>query len=286
MTTHKPLLVGSHISAAGGLYKAIERAESIGCTVFQMFTKSNRSWFEKSITEEAAQQFKETLAATPTIQAIVVHASYLINIGSPEEDKAALSAKALLDEVRRCHQLGIKYLVLHPGSHLKSGEEVCLKRVADALDTVLEQSEGVSIALETMAGQGTNVGYTFEQLAAIRQQCTHKRRVSFCLDTCHVFSAGYNIATPEGYEKTIQAFDAIIGLEHLIAIHINDSTKGLDSRVDRHAPLGTGKIPLATFSLIMNDKRLADVPKILETPSDPAMKLWAAEIKLLKGMVA
>ena len=286
MTARKPILVGSHISAAGELYKAIERAASIDCSVFQMFTKSNRSWFDKPITEQAAQQFKKTLAATPSIKSVVVHSSYLINIGSPEADKAEQSTKALLDEVHRCHQLGIKLLVLHPGSHLKSGEEGSIKRIAAALDTVLEQSEEVSIVLETMAGQGTNLGYTFEQLAAIRQQATHKRRISFCLDTCHVFSAGYDITTPEGYEKTITAFDTIIGLEHLTAIHLNDSQKGLASKVDRHAPLGTGRIPLATFSLIMNDKRLAEIPKLLETPSDPDMKLWAAEIKLLRGMVA
>jgi deoxyribonuclease-4 len=286
MTAHKTILVGSHVSAAGELYKAIERAASIDCSAFQIFTKSNRSWFDKPITEQAAAQFKDTLAATPTIKSVVVHSSYLINIGSPEEDKAKQSTKALLDEVRRCQQLGIKLLVLHPGSHLKSGEEDSLKRIATALDTVLEQSEGVSIVLETMAGQGTNLGYTFEQLAAIRQQCAHKRRVSFCLDTCHVFSAGYDITTTEGYEKTITAFDSIIGLEHLTVIHLNDSQKGLASKVDRHAPLGTGHIPLATFSLIMNDKRLTQIPKLLETPSDPDMKLWAAEIKLLKGMVA
>jgi len=277
-------VVGSHISASGGLYKAIERGESIGCTAMQIFTKSNRSWFDKAITTEDATKFKQA-AQNSSIQSIVVHAAYLINLGASKPETAATSTKSLLHEIERCTQLGIKYLVIHPGSHTGSGEEVCIKQIAHNLDVVLEKTEGVMILLETAAGQGTNVGYTFEQLAAIRALSTHKRRIGYCLDTCHVFCAGYDISTKDGYEKTIKDFDNILGLEHLKAIHVNDSTKPCGSRVDRHAPLGEGTIPLKTFELMMRDKRLADIPKILETPSDEEMLLWTKEIKMLKGMI-
>lgn len=282
MSRTKNILVGSHISIAGGLHKAIERGESIDCTVMQIFTKSNRIWFDKKISDAEAEQFK-IAAKKSSIQSIVVHAGYLINIGSNKEKTEKLSTNALIDELNRCKQLGLKYLILHPGSHTGAGEEVCIQQIARNLDLVLEKSEGsVTILLETMAGQGTNIGYTFDHLEKIRSLTHHKKHIGFCLDMCHVFCAGYDIATEAGYKKTLHDFDAILGLEHLHAIHVNDSQTACNSRVDRHAPLGEGKIPIQTFKFLMNDKKLTHVPKILETPSDPQMHLWTEEIKLLK----
>lgn len=284
MSAQHLLLVGSHISVAGGHDLAIERGESIGCSAMQIFTKSNRMWFDKKITDEQAERFIQA-AKKSTIQSIIVHAGYLINLGSKDQTTAEKSAKALLDEVHRCEQLGLKILVLHPGSHVGAGEEKAIEQIAHNLDFVIEQSTGdVIIALETMAGQGSNVGYTFEQLAQIRALSKHKKNLGVCLDTCHIFCAGYDITTTKSYDYTIKKFDEIIGLEHLKAIHLNDSHKPCGSRLDRHAPLGEGTIPLETFSLIMNDKRLRNIPKVLETPSDPEMHLWAKEIKLLKSM--
>lgn len=278
-------LVGSHISTAGGLHKAFERGQSIGCSAMQIFTKSNRQWFEKNITDKEAELFKQT-AKESTIKSVIVHAGYLINIGSSKKLTAAQSTKSLLGEVHRCQQLDLKYLVFHPGAHLGAGIDQCIEQVAANLDFVIENSDSsVTILIETMAGQGTTIGNAFEELARIRSLCKHKRKVAFCLDTCHIFSAGYDISTEDGYKQTLKTFDTAIGLEHLKAIHINDSQTKLSSHVDRHAPLGEGSIPLKTFQLLMNDKRLVDVPKILETPSDPEMKLWAKEIKLLKSMI-
>jgi deoxyribonuclease IV len=281
---HEPL-VGCHVSIAGGIHKVFDRGESVDCTAIQIFTKSNRNWFDKKLEPEEIEKFKAA-AKQSSIKAIVAHTGYLINIGSNKEATAQQSTNSLLDEIRRCQELGVKVLVLHPGSHLGAGEESCIKQIAHKLDHVLEQSDGtVTIALETMAGQGTNIGYTFEQLKEIRSLCKHKRKIGFCLDTCHVFAANYDISTEDGYKETFKQFDAILGLEHLKVIHMNDSQTKLGSRVDRHAPLGKGYMKLETFDRIMNDKKLIDVPKILETPSDPDMKLWAQEIALLKKMV-
>lgn len=278
-------LVGSHVSTAGGFHKAIERGESIGCTAIQIFTKSNRTWHGKKITQEETKQFKDAVKKS-SIESIVAHTGYLINVGSKNQTTAKKSTASLLDEIERCAQLGIKYLVVHPGSHVGAGEEVCIQQIAQNLDSALEQSDGnVTILLETMAGQGTNIGYTFDQLKKIRTLCKHKKNIAYCLDTCHVCSAGYDITTKKGYEETIKTFDQILGLKRLKAIHVNDSQKPCGSRVDRHAPLGEGIIPFTTFKLIMNDKRLVDIPKILETPSDADMKLWAKEIKQLKSFV-
>ncbi len=282
MTTQ---LIGSHVSGAGGLHNAIERGTSIGATAIQIFTKSNRQWFEKNITDADADLFKKAWAISP-IKEVVVHAAYLINLGSANADVATKSIKALADEINRCAQLGIKYLVLHPGSHLGAGVEPCLAQIARNLDTVFEScSPGVMVLLETMAGQGTNVGFRFEHLAHVRALTAHKNRVGACLDTCHVFCAGYDISTNEGWDAMVTNIDTSIGLENVKAIHVNDSQTACASNKDRHAPLGEGLIPLNTFKHMMLDARLAHIPKILETPSDPAMALWAKEIALLKTFV-
>ncbi len=279
-------LVGSHISIAGSLERCVQRGQSIGCTAMQIFTKSNHVWFDKPISPATAEKFKTALAQS-SIASVIVHCGYLVNIGSKEPEKAQQSTKSLLEEVRRCEQLGLHYLVIHPGAHVGSGVAPCITQIAKNLDYVLEQSNGtVTILLETMAGQGTTIGRSFEELQSIRDQAQHKNNIGFCLDTCHILAAGYDITTDQGYEDMITQFDTIIGLEHLKAIHVNDSKTPFNSHKDRHAPLGEGTIPLSTFKRMMNDPRLVDVPKVLETPSDPEMHLWAKEIAMLKAMIA
>ncbi len=279
----KKILVGAHISIAGGFHKAIKRGEEIGCTAIQIFTKSARSWFAKKITREEIELFKKSWKAS-SIPSVVVHAGYLINIGSCKKSIERKSIKSLMEELQRCEMLGVTYLVLHPGASVGGEKEGCITRIAKNLDEVLETVNGKSkILLETMAGQGTNVGYTFEQLKKIRKLCKNKRRVGICFDTCHTFAAGYDISTPMGYKETMEHFDKVLGLGALKVIHINSSKRELESRKDRHENLGKGKIPLKTFELIMNDKWFFDVPKILETPIGG--DVYEKEIKTLKKMV-
>jgi deoxyribonuclease-4 len=284
MSAKKNLLVGSHISISGGLHKAFSRAASIDCSTFQIFTKSSRSWHEKPLTEDECELFtnaQKEVGITP----VVAHTSYLINIASSVPKIAHPSRAALKDELIRCHQLDIPYLVLHPGAHTGAGVERGIENIAQSLDEVLESVRGKTIiALETMAGQGTTLGGTFEELKTIRSLCRHKSRVGVCLDTCHMFSAGYDISSEEGYKKVIHQFDELIGLENIKVIHVNDSKTPLGSHVDRHEALGKGSIPLETFRLLVNDQRFSDVPKILETPTDREMKLFAHEIAMLRKM--
>lgn len=255
------------MSIAGHPALAIERGESIGCTAIQIFTKSNRQWHAKPITEKEAKGFSEAWKNS-SISSIIAHASYLINIGSPQASIEHKSVHALGLEMERCNQLGIPYLVLHPGSHSNTDIEECLKRISHNLDSLFKTIPHCSILLETMAGQGTNVGNSFEQLERIIKYSKHKNRLGVCLDTCHVFAAGYDISTEKGYHLVWEQFDKIIGLNKLKAIHMNDSKQGLGSRVDRHTDIGKGKLEKETFELLCNDKRFFDVPKILETPKD------------------
>jgi len=281
----KEILVGSHISSAGELQLAFARGESIGCTVMQIFTKSSRKWFTTKLKDGEVEAFKNA-AKKSSIEVVVSHAGYLINIASKNPDVIKKSVKSLMDEINLCESLQIPYLVLHPGSHIGAGEEKGMELTAQNLDIALDAVPGKSmILLENMAGQGTNLGYKFEQLRNIIDLCKHKKRIGVCFDTCHAFAAGYDISTDETYKETFKLFDKIIGLEKLKTIHVNNSGGVLGSKVDRHAPLTDGKIPLEAFKLIMNDKNLMDIPKILETPSDSEMKLWEKEIKLLKSLV-
>lgn len=285
MSSKKELLIGAHVSIASGLHNAFDRAVSIGASTFQIFTSSSRSWHEKPLTDDDCSLFDQARQNTG-IDVIIAHASYLINVASSTPKIFHPSQKALKDELVRCQQLGIPYLVMHPGAHTGSGVEQGIENIVRALDTVLEAIPGKTIiVLESMAGQGTTLGSTFEELEAIRSACVHKKRIGFCLDTCHMYSAGYDIATEEGYAKVLKKCDALIGLENVKVIHINDSKTPLSSHVDRHEALGNGTIPLTTFELLVNDRRFKDVPKILETPTDAAMKLYAHEIALLKKMI-
>lgn len=262
------LLIGAHISVAGGMDLAFKRGESIGCTSMQIFTKSNRQWQAKPLDKEAIAAFKKAHKAS-FIKPVVVHSSYLINIGSPDKEIEKKSTDALAIELSRCNALGIPYLVFHPGSHIDGDEDACLKRITKNLDSIYKKDPGKTmILLETMAGQGTGVCYKFEQIAHIIKNATFKRKLGVCFDTCHAFAAGYDFRTKESYEKMWENFDQTIGLTKLKAIHINDSVKDLASRVDRHAEVGKGKLGLGAFKLIFNDPRFFDIPKILETPSD------------------
>lgn len=284
-TKKHTLLLGAHISIAGGFYKAILRGEEIGCTAIQIFTKSNRQWGAKKITEAEAQFFKKTWKNS-NIQSVVAHCTYLINLGSNKKDVYKKSKAAILTELKRCEQLGIHYFVLHPGSHLGSGVSKCLKQIAKGLDKILDEFDGkTKILLETMAGQGTGVGYKFEQIAAIFASMKHKRKLGgICLDTCHIFAAGYDFRTKKGYDFVMSELDRIIGLSKLKVIHINDSKKDLGTRVDRHEDIAKGKIGADAFRFIFNDERFFDIPKILETP-EGTLENYAMNMKVIKKLL-
>lgn len=273
MKNKKPLLLGAHMSIAGGLYKSVERGESIGCTCIQIFTKSNRQWFTKPLKQEDIDAFKITLKYSTIIQDVIAHSSYLINIGSPNKAINKKSIESLSLELQRCQALEIPYLVFHPGAHLTSSIEECLKLIAENINIVLEQNSGNTMLLiENTAGQGTTIGCTFEQLAAIYKDIRKKSRVGFCIDTCHAFTAGYDLRTKETYNAFWKEFDKTIGLKNLKVLHINDSKKELGSHIDRHEDIGKGEIGLEGFRLLFNDKRFFDIPKILETPKGEGLK--------------
>jgi deoxyribonuclease-4 len=271
--SNKELLLGAHMSVAGGLEKAIEQGELIGCTAIQIFTKSNRQWKAKTIMDNEALTFRAAWGKSP-IKTVMVHAAYLINIGSSNKEVEQKSIDSLELELMRCVQLGIPYLVVHPGgSSQVDSLDSCLTQITqnidlvfDALKEKLQTPAPVTLLLEIMAGQGGAACYRFEHLASIINNSRHKKNLGVCFDTCHAFAAGYDFREKEGYKTMWKEFDSLIGLEKLKAIHLNDSKKELGSRVDRHENIGEGKIGLTAFGLIMNDTRLTHVPKILETP--------------------
>jgi len=262
------LLIGAHLSISKGLDDVFRQADELGCTTLQLFTKSGRQWHAKPLDVEEIAIFKAAHKAHHHMP-LVAHASYLINIGSPDATLAHKSTAALAQELERCELLGIHYLVLHPGSHRDTDIESCLERVAHNLTTVLNKVPGSAmILLETMAGQGSTVGSSFEELGTILKKTHNNPRLGVCLDTCHVFAAGYDFTTPTGYAQLWHNFDAHIGKHALKVIHLNDSQKPLGSHVDRHCDIGTGAIGAAGFRLIMQDETLAHIPKILETPKE------------------
>lgn len=266
MTKKQTLLLGAHMSIEGGLEKAIERGASIGCTTIQIFTKSNRQWLSKKITPTEIDEFKKSQKKY-NINSVIAHCSYLLNLGSPKKEVQIKSITALLEELSRCELLGIPYLVLHPGARLSSDLEACIKTIAHNIDAALQKSNGKTmLLLETMAGQGSTVGATFEEIAQIRNLSKEKIKIGVCLDTCHVFAAGYDFTTKATYQNLWNNFDSIIGIKNLKVIHINDSKKELSSNVDRHEEIGKGKINIEGFKLLFNDERFFNIPKILETP--------------------
>jgi len=261
------LLLGAHLSIAGGFDKAIEKAQETGANCMQIFTKSNRQWKAKNITKEESDLFISK-QKNSSVSIVVAHAAYLINLGSKSDETVEKSTISLAQELQRCEQLKIPYLVLHPGTARYEDEERSLQFVAQQIDVAITTSKThtVILLLETMAGQGKTIGHTFRQLATIIQHAHHKSRIGVCFDTCHAFVAGYDFHTPELYKKMWHEFDTTIGLEKLKAFHINDSKKELGSKVDRHEEIGLGKIPLSAFELILKDLKFKNIPKIIETP--------------------
>ncbi len=276
--------VGAHVSIAGGVQNAPLNAREIGAKAFAMFTKNQRQWRAKPYTEEQIEQFRanmEECGFRP--RDVLPHDSYLINLGHPEPEARTKSLDAFVDELRRCHQLGLIYLNFHPGSHLrKIDEESCLDLIADSINRALEQTEGVTAVIENTAGQGSNLGYRFEHLAYLIERVEDQTRIGVCLDTCHTFTAGYDLRTREAYEETMCQFDKVVGFSYLKGMHLNDSKVELASRVDRHENLGKGKLGLDPFRFIMQDERMEEMPLILETVDET---LWAEEIAMLYRFV-
>ena len=261
--------IGAHVSIAGGMDKAPLRGQLVGCDTIQVFTKSNRQWHAKRLSEQEVSAFKANLAAT-NIGPVVAHGCYLVNLAAPRRAVWEQSVGAFRVEMERAERLGIPFLVTHPGSHAGAGEVEGMRRVAEAMNELhasLPEAR-VRILLEASAGQGSSLGYRFEQLAEILATVEQASRVGICLDTCHVFAAGYDLRTPDGYRKTLRELDACLGLERLQAIHLNDSKGALGSRVDRHEHIGQGRLGRAPFRRLLNDPRLRHVPMILETPKD------------------
>lgn len=277
---------GAHMSIAGGLEKSVDRAEQAGCDALQIFTKNGNQWKAKPISDEQVELYKSRLAASE-IHPVVAHDSYLINLASPVDELWEKSIDAFRIELERCELLGVPYLVTHPGSFVKSTEEEGIARIAQALNRINTDLAGYQVMalLETTAGQGSNIGWRFEQLAAIMAQVTAQERVGYCFDTCHVFAAGYEIRTPEGYAETMDAFDSFLGLDKLKVFHFNDSKKEFGSRRDRHDHIGAGEIGLEGFRNIVNDPRFVEHAALLETPKSDDLHEDIENLATLRGLV-
>lgn len=285
-TAESKLLLGAHLSTAGGFENALYDGQKIGCTAVQIFTHSNRQWHIKPITQDEIARFAAAKKETG-IDYLVVHASYLINLASAKEEQRTLSLKTVVKELERCEQLGIAYLVLHPGSYVEGTEDSGIHHLIAGLNAALEQAPGTTmILLENMAGQGSSIGRRLEQLAFIRSQTKQNSRIGVCVDTCHLFAAGYDISTPETYEQFWNEFDAIVGLKHLRALHLNDSKNICGSHIDRHAHIGEGKLGLDAFELLVNDPRFFAIPKILETPKEKDLADDIKNMAVLRGLMS
>ena len=280
------MLLGAHMSIAGGVFNAPVRGKTIGCDTIQIFVKNASRWVGKEITDEDVEKFRDAKKETG-IAPIFAHNSYLINLASPDDALYEKSINAMLDELERSERLKLPFIVVHPGAHVGSGEEAGLKRIAAAVNALFEKTKGhkVKIALETTAGQKSNLGYKFEHLAALIKAINDKKRIRVCYDTCHTFAAGYDLRTKKAYEATFAEFDKVIGVKRICAFHINDSVKELGSRIDRHAHIGQGHIGLSGFRLLLNDERFANVPMVLETPKGPDIAEDVMNLKVLRGLI-
>ncbi len=291
--------VGAHVSASGGVDNAPLNAMKIGARAFALFVKNQRQWTAKPLESKTIDAFHRNLEESGILpKHILPHDSYLINLGHPEQEKLEKSRAAFIDEIERCAQLGLVKLNFHPGSHLVKlskrdpayaeklleAEHHCLDVIAESLNIIIDatQDSGVQLVIENTAGQGTNLGYRFEHLGHIIERVEDKSRMGACLDTCHTFTAGYDLRTPEAYEATMQQFGEIVGFEYLAGMHLNDSKPELGSRVDRHDSLGKGKIGWEAFRMIMNDPHMEDIPMVLETIDE---RIWAEEIETLYSLV-
>ena len=272
---------GAHVSASGGLENAVRNAQAIGATAFALFTKNQRQWSAPPLSAAQIATFKAAMSdAGYTAAQVLPHDSYLINLGHPDSDGLDKSRAAFFEEMERCEQLGLDRLNFHPGSHLKRiSEEESLNRIAESINMALQRTSNVTAVLENTAGQGSNLGYRFEQLAYIIERVEDKSRVGVCIDTCHAFAAGYDLRTTEACERTFAKFERIIGFEYLRGMHLNDAMRPLESRVDRHSSLGVGEIGTDCFRYIASDARFDNIPLILETPNEA---LWSEEVARLK----
>ncbi|MBU2511130.1 deoxyribonuclease IV [bacterium] len=276
--------IGAHVSASGGVENAPLNAEKIGASAFGLFVKNQRRWEAKPLSKKSITEFKKNCEKVGIdTDFILPHDGYLINLGHPDREALTKSRDAFIDEMKRCHQLQLKLLNFHPGSHLnKISPEECLGLIAESINLVHEAVPEVIAVIENTAGQGTNLGFEFEQLAAIINQVNDKSRVGVCLDTCHTFVAGYDLSTAKACDTTFEQFSSIIGFNYLKGMHLNDTKKELGSRVDRHQSLGKGKLGLEVFKYIMNDERFEEIPMILETVDET---IWDLEIQMLLDMI-
>ena len=272
--------VGAHVSAAGGVFNAPVNAEKIGAKAFALFTKNQKRWQAAPLTGEVIEKFLKACQKSGfKSQHILPHDSYLINLGHPESEKIEKSRDAFLDEMQRCEQLELTLLNFHPGSHLKQiSLDHCLDRIAESINITLDKTTKVTAVIENTAGQGSNVGFEFEQLAYIIDKVEDKTRIGVCIDTCHAFASGYDLSSRKACLETFKSFEEVVGFEYLKGMHLNDSKKEIGSHVDRHDSLGLGKIGIAAFDFIMNDSRFDEIPLILETPNSD---IWSEEIKSL-----
>jgi deoxyribonuclease-4 len=277
--------LGAHMSIAGGLSKAVFRGEEVGCQVIQIFSKTSNQWKVSPLTSDEIASFKEAARKTG-VRPMMIHNSYLINLGNPGDPEWERSVDAFFVELERAEALGVPYVVAHPGAHLGSGEEAGLNRIAAGLDELYRRGKGfrVKILLENTAGQGTCVGYRFEHMRYLLDHVREPDRLGICLDTCHLFAAGYDIRTEEGYHTTMDLLDKVIGLDRIMAFHINDSKKPLDSRVDRHEHIGKGFIGPEAFRCLMRDKRFREVPMVLETPKGKEMEEDRENLSVLRRL--
>ena len=280
------LLIGAHVSAGGGLHRAYERGARIGCTTIQVFTKNSNQWEGRPIADDDIQKYK-TAQGKATIAPVIAHAAYLINLCAVNPGVLRKSRHALEDELRRCEAFGLHGLVFHPGAHMGNGETQALRRIAESVNVVHEKTPAFRTLtiLETTAGQGTSVGYRFEQLRGIIDEIEQPHRMAVCIDTCHLFAAGYPIHTETGWDSTVREFDSTIGLDRLAVVHVNDSRREFGSRVDRHEHIGKGQIGKTGFRMLMNDPRFRRLPKILETEKSEDMHEDVENMALLRSLI-
>ncbi|WP_129128124.1 deoxyribonuclease IV [Geomonas oryzae] len=279
-------LLGAHVSISGGIHNAVDRGVAAGCGFIQVFTQNANQWRGKAISDADAQLFRDKLAASG-IAGAMSHDIYLINLAAAPGDVKDKSLLAFREELQRCAKLGIDKIVMHPGSHNGDGEETGLRRVCEAFDQLFAEVPEFTgkVLLENTAGQGSNLGYQFQHLKAIIEGSSYPTRFGVCFDTCHAFASGYPIADRDGYRETFDEFDALLGIERLMAFHLNDSRKGLGCKVDRHEHIGAGALGLEAFRLIMNDPHFALVPKVIETPKGDDDEMDAVNLKLLRSLV-
>ena len=274
--------IGAHVSASGGVENTIKNAQEIGATAFALFTKNQRQWLAPALSSKQIETFKRAMAeAGYAASQVLPHDSYLINLGHPDSDGLEMSRESFFEEMARCERLGLDRLNFHPGSHLKRiDEHGSLDRIAESINMALERTSGVTAVIENTAGQGSNLGFSFYQLAYIIDRVEDKSRVGVCIDTCHAFAAGYDLRTKEACDATFAEFDSVVGFKYLRGMHLNDAMRPLGSRIDRHSPLGDGEICWECFRYIAEDPRFDNIPLILETPDEAR---WAEEIAKLKS---